>query len=191
MRKIVLASSSPRRKELLSKTGLRFVVRPGMYEEDMTLALKPVELAKLLSRGKAESVAKSHKNAIVIGADTFVALSGEVLGKPHTVPKARAMLKKLSGKCHAVITGFAIIDTKSKKTISRAVTTKVYFKKLSSREINAYIKTGEPLERGGSYAIQGIGSMFVSKIEGDFFNVMGLPINALMEELKKFGISVF
>jgi septum formation protein len=191
MRKIILASTSPRRKELLAKTGLRFVVRPGTYEEDMMLALKPTELAKLLSRGKAESVAKSYKNAIVIGADTFVVFGNKVLGKPHTAARARATLGMLSGKCHSVITGFTIIDTKSKKAISRAVVTKVYFGKLSSREISAYIKTGEPLERGGSYAIQERGSVFVKKIDGDFFNVMGLPINALMEELKKIGVVIF
>src|ERR1035437_1103076 len=126
MRKIILASSSPRRKEILSKTGLKFLVDVGDYEEDMTLNMKPMELVKVLSRGKAESVAKRHKNAIIIGADTFIAYKDHLMGKPHTPEKATAMLKKLSGKVHSVITGFTIIDTKTKKSVSRAVESKVY-----------------------------------------------------------------
>lgn len=190
-RKIILASSSPRRKELLAKTGLLFSVEPSGYEEDMGLKLDPIALANVLSAGKAEGVARNHKNAIVIGADTFIAHNGRVLGKPHTQARAKAMLKSLSGKAHSVITGFTIIDTKNGKRISRAVESKVYFKKMSDREIDAYIKTGEPLERGGAYAIQELGSVFVEKIEGDFFGVMGLPIFELVKELAKFGISVW
>src|SRR3989344_5050457 len=146
MRKIVLASTSPRRKELLGKTGLTFVVDPGDYEEDMTLKMTPTRLAKHLSRGKAESVARRHSDAIVIGADTFIAHKGVLMGKPHTPSKATTMLKKLSGRAHSVITGFTIIDTKSGKNISRAVSSKVHFKKLTTREIEAYVRTGEPLE---------------------------------------------
>ncbi len=129
MRKIVLASSSLRRKELLTKTGLKFVVDPGNYEEDMTLRMKPTELAKVLSRGKAESVAKSYKDAIVIGADTFIAYKNQIMGKPHTSARAIAMLKQLSGKGHRVITGITIIDTKDGKRISRAFESLVYFRK--------------------------------------------------------------
>jgi septum formation protein len=189
-RKIILASSSPRRKELLAKTGLKFVVDPSDYEEDMSLKMKPIEIAKVLSRGKAESVAKRHENAVVIGADTFIAYKGELLGKPHTPGKATAMLKKLSGKAHSVITGFTIIDTKTGKTVSRAVESKVYFKKMTPREIAAYVKTGEPLERAAGYAIQEIGSIFIRRIEGDFFGIMGLPVYELVQELKRFGIDI-
>jgi septum formation protein len=190
MRKIVLASSSPRRKELLEKTGLQFVVDPGDYEEDMTMKLKPIELAKTLSRGKAESVAKRHKDAIIIGADTFIAYKNEVMGKPHTPPRAIARLKQLSGKTHSVITGFTIIDTRSGKSISRAIESKVKLRKMTPREISAYVKTGEPLERAAGYAIQELGSVFIEKVDGDFFSVIGLPVYELVKELKRFGVDV-
>lgn len=190
MRKIVLASSSPRRKELLEKTGLQFIVDPGDYEEDMTMKLKPIELAKTLSRGKAESVAKRHKNAIIIGADTFIAYKNEVMGKPYTPPRAIARLKQLSGKTHSVITGFTIIDTRSGKSISRAIESKVKLRKMTPREISAYVKTGEPLERAAGYAIQELGSVFIEKVDGDFFSVIGLPVYELVKELKRFGVDV-
>jgi septum formation protein len=127
----------------------------------------------------------------VIGADTFIAYKGQILGKPHTAERAKAMLKQLNGKAHSVITGFSIIDTTTKKRISRAIECRVYFRKMSDREIDAYIKTGEPLERAGAYAIQERGSVFIRKTEGDFFTIMGLPVYELVEELKKFGIHVF
>jgi septum formation protein len=190
MRKIILASSSPRRKELLEKTGLQFVVDPGDYEEDMTMKLKPIELAKTLSRGKAESVAKRHKDAIIIGADTFIAYKNEVMGKPHTPVRAIARLKQLSGKAHSVITGFTIIDTKTGKSISRAIESKVKLRKMTPREIAAYVKTGEPLERAAGYAIQELGSVFIEKVDGDFFSVIGLPVYELVKELKRFGVDV-
>jgi septum formation protein len=191
MRKIILASTSPRRKELLAKTGLRFRAVPSDYEEDMSLKLSPKELAKVLSMGKAEAVAKKYKDAIVIGADTFIAFKNEVLGKPHTPERARMMLKKLNGKANSVITGFSIIDTKTGQRVSRAIVCKVYFRRMTDHEIDAYIKTGEPLERAGAYAVQERGSVFVRKTEGDFFTIMGLPIYELVQELKKFGIEVF
>lgn len=191
MRKIILASTSPRRRELLAKTGLRFSVVPSNYEEDMTLKLPPKELAKILSMGKAEAVAKKYKNAIVTGADTFVAYNNRLLGKPHTPEKAKVMLKQLSGKVNSVITGFSIIDTKTDRRVSRATECKVYLRNMTDREINAYVKTGEPLDKAGAYAVQERGSVFVRKTEGDFLTIMGLPVYELMQELKKFGIEVF
>jgi len=191
MRKIILASTSPRRKELLAKTGLKFSVVPSDYEEDMTLALPPKKLAEVLSMGKAAAVAKKYRNAIVIGADTFIFFKGAVLGKPHTPKKAKAMLKQLSGKMNSAITGFSIIDTKTGKRVSRAIECKVYLRKITDREIDAYVKTGEPLGRAGAYAVQERGSVFVRKTEGDFFTIMGLPVYELVQELKKFGVSVF
>jgi septum formation protein len=188
MRKIILASTSPRRKELLAKTGLKFRAIPSDYEEDMTLKLPPKELAKVLSMGKAEAVAKKYKNAIVIGADTFIVYKDHILGKPHTAERARAMLRQLNGKAHSVVTGFSIIDTKIGKHISRAIECKVYFRRMTECEIDTYIKTGEPLERAGAYAIQERGSVFVRKTEGDFFTIMGLPVYELAQELKKFGV---
>lgn len=156
----------------------------------MSDAIPPMELAKKLSLGKASDVADSQEGAVVIGADTFIAFEGKVLGKPINENDAKEMLKRMSGKSHSVITGFTIIDTDSKQTLSHAVETKVYFKKLTNEEIDSYVSTGEPLDKAGSYAIQGLGAILVEKIEGDYFNVMGLPLNSLVEKLKEFDIFV-
>lgn len=190
MKKIILASSSPRRKQLLEQIGLKFEVDSSNYEEDMTLKMEPAKLAEFLSLGKAEDVAQRHKDSIIISADTIVAVDGEVSGKPKTPERAKYMLQKFSGKAHSVITGFTIIDTGANKQISKSVETKVYFKNLSEEEIDAYIATGEPLDKGGGYAIQGLAALFVEKIEGDYFNIVGLPILALTTELKNFGINI-
>ena len=190
MRTIILASASPRRKELLEKIGLRFEVEPGNYQEDMPLGLEPHQLAQKISLAKAKSVARQHQNAIVLAADTFGIFEGKVLGKPHTEAEARTMLKTLSGRSHSVITGFTLIDTAKNKTLSKSVETKVYIRKLTLAEIDAYVKSKEPLDKAGAYAIQGLGAVFVEKIEGDYFNVVGLPLSALTEALKEFGINI-
>ena len=190
MRKIILASASPRRKEILKKTGLHFSICTSDYKEDINLSLKPRALAKFLSRKKAETVAHKYKNAIIIAADTFIVFKNRLLGKPHTDREAEKMLNMLNGKAHSVITGFTIMDTASKKILSRSVETKVYFKKLGRKEINAYVRSKEPLDKAGAYAIQGLGSAFIERIDGDFLNVVGLPLRALTEGLKKFGITV-
>jgi septum formation protein len=190
MRKIMLASASPRRKEILRKTGLNFSTCTSDYKEDINLSLKPRALAKFLSRKKAETVARKYKNAIIITADTFIVFKNRLLGKPHTDKEAKKMLNMLNGKAHSVITGFTIMDTASKKILSRSVETKVYFKKLGRKEINAYVRSKEPLDKAGAYAIQGLGSVFIERIDGDFLNVVGLPLLALTESLKKFGITV-
>lgn len=192
MTKIILASASPRRKKLFEKLQIPFSVEVSDYEERMDLELKPPELAKALSRGKAEAVAMRHKGeeAIIIGADTFVVLNNKILGKPHFAEKAREMIRELSGKAHSVITGFTIIDAKSGKTVSRAVESRVYFRKLTDKEIDNYVKTGEPLDKAGAYAIQEAGSVLIEKTEGDYTNIVGLPLAPLVEEFKNFGISL-
>jgi len=190
MEKIILASQSPRRKELLEQIGLNFEIEPSNYQEDMSLRMAPGKLAKYLSLGKAKDVAKRHKNSIIIAADTFCVLGKEVFGKPKTVERAKMILHKFSGRAHAVITGFTIIDTRTDKSFSEFVKTKVYFKKLSEEEINAYVATGEPLNFAGAYAIQHLGGLFVRKIVGDYSNIIGLPIPALAAELEKFGINI-
>jgi septum formation protein len=187
---IILASASPRRKEILEKTGLKFRVDESDYEEKIDPGLKPHELARFLSRKKARHVARRHRNALVIAADTIVVLRGRLFGKPRNEEEAKEMLRALSGKAHSVITGFTIIDTAGKKEISRSAESKVFFKRLSADEIEAYIRSGEPLDKAGAYGVQGLGAVIVKRIEGDFFNVMGLPLNALTESLKKFGIKV-
>ena len=156
----------------------------------MPSTLKPHELAQKISLEKAKVVASKHQNVIVIAADTFIVFGGQILGKPHTEKEARQMLEAISGKSHSVITGFTIIDTDKNKTLSKSVETKVYIKKLTLAEIDSYLKSKEPLDKAGAYAIQGLGAVFVEKIEGDYFNVIGLPLSALTEALKEFGINI-
>ncbi len=189
-RKIILASASPRRKEILEKTGLKIFVDAGDYKEDMDLALKPHQLARFLSSEKAKTIAVKYANALIIAADTFIVFRGRLLGKPHTEGEAGRMLTLLNGKPHSVITGFTVIDTNTKKKLSRSVETRVYLRKMTLHEIETYVKTGEPLDKAGAYAIQGLGAVIVKKIEGDYFNVMGLPLSSLTEMLKKFGVYV-
>ena len=188
MRKIILASTSPRRKELLSKTGLVFEAVASNYEEDMSLLMPPDELVKFLSRGKAESVAQNYDDAIIIGGDTFISINGQILGKPYTPERAKEMLNILSGNEHSVFTGFTIIDTKNNKILSDVVEAKIKFKDLSDEEIDEYIETGEPLSRAGAYAIQTIGDTFVESLNGDYDSIIGLPVKDLMKALRSFDI---
>ena len=190
MKTIILASASPRRKVLLEKIGLIFEVEPSNYEEDMLMRLEPHGFAQKLSLEKARVVAGKHKNSIVIAADTFIVFGGQILGKPHTEKDAREMLEAISGKYHSVITGFSIIDTGKNKTLSKSIETKVYIRKLTLAEIDSYVKSKEPLDKAGAYAIQGLGSVFVEKIDGDYYNVVGLPLSALTEALKEFGVNI-
>ncbi len=187
-KRVILASASPRRKELLEKLGLKFEVEASNYAEELRPGLAPHELVRHISLAKARIVAARHPNAIVIAADTIGILRGKVIGKPHTPDEARKMLATLSGRSHTVITGFTIIDTETNKTRTESVETKVYFRKLDSAEIEAYVKSGEPLDKAGGYAIQGRGALLVERIEGDYFNVVGLPLSALAASLKEFGI---
>ena len=192
MKPIVLASTSPRRKEILSIPGTPFTVTASDYEEDMSLNMKPFDLAKYLSDGKASAIIKKYPNHIIIGADTFVAINDELLGKPKTIEKSVEMLHKINGKIVSVITGFTIIDTETNTKSSQAIETKVYINNLSDEEINNYANSKEPLDKAGAFAIQGLGALIVQKIEGDYFNVMGLPLFAVCvsQELKKFGITL-
>jgi septum formation protein len=190
MKRVILASASPRRKELLEKIGLKFEVEPSNYVENMRSKLSPDELARAMSLEKAKVVAGKHKNAIVIAADTFIVFRGKILGKPNTSAEARKMLMSLKGRSHSVITGFTILDTNKNKVLTRSVETVVHIKNLTSEEVDAYVRSKEPLDKAGAYAIQGLGSVIVEKIEGDYFNVIGLPVSVLVEGLKEFGIHI-
>ena len=190
MKQIILASTSPRRKELLSKTGLKFLAVKSGYEEDMTLKMKPNKLVEFLSKNKALAVADKYPESIIISGDTIVAYKEKVLGKPKSKIEAKKFLQMLSGKTHEVITAFTIFDSQTKKVFTKSIPTKITMKKLSDKEIDWYIKTGEPLDKAGAYAIQGLGSMFITKISGDYFATVGLPIYHLVKELKKFGIEI-
>ncbi|MFC2035364.1 Maf family protein [Chloroflexota bacterium] len=190
MRTIILASASPRRKELLEKIGLRFKVEPSYYEEDTFARLEPHASAKQISLEKAKAVASKHENAIVIAADTCIVFGNKIWGKPHTGKQARKMLEVISGKSHSVVTGFSIIDTNKNKKLSKSVETEVHIRKLTLTEIDNYVKSKEPLDKAGAYAIQGLGAVFVERIEGDYSNVVGLPLSPLTEALKEFGIDI-
>lgn len=188
--KIILASTSARRKELFEKLRLPFTIEASDYEEDMTLKIPPLKLAKTLSYGKALAVAKKHKSGIVIGADTFVVFDNHLLGKPKSELEAVKMLKKLSGQRVDILTGLTIINIASGKKVSITDITKVYIKKLSKQEIENYVASGEPMGKAGAFAIQGLGAVIIKKIEGDFMGAMGLPLFILAKELKKLGIYV-
>ncbi len=190
MRKIILASSSPRRKDILRNAGLKFKTANSNYEEDLSLKLEPHKLAKFLSKEKASAVAHKYKDAVIISADTFILFKSNILGKPHTKARAKKMLEMLNNKTHSVITGFTVLDTASGKRTSKSVETKVTFKKLSAKEIDAYVRTGEPLDKAGAYGIQGLGALLVRKIDGDYLNVIGLPLTSLADCLKKFSIDL-
>jgi septum formation protein len=190
MKRIILASGSPRRKALLEQLGLKFTVDARVREDTEYAGQEPHQLARETSIKKAESVASDYPDAIIIAADTFGVIDGRIIGKPHSESEARAMLAALSGKSHTVITGFSVLDTITHKAVSRSVETTVHMKRITKSEIEAYMKTGESLDKAGAYAIQGLGAVLVEKIEGDYFNVMGLPLCALAEVLKEFGVNV-
>jgi len=188
MRKIVLASASPRRAELLRQTGIKFEVEPAANEEAPFKTGDPHEYARSLSLSKAREVGARHNDALVIAADTFGMLDGRFIGKPRTPAGAVKILESMSGKRHTVISGFTVLDSRSGDYVSRSVETGVYFRKLSRGEVEAYVTTGEPLDKAGAYAIQGKGAALVERIEGDYYNVVGLPLAALAEALKEFGV---
>lgn len=188
MKTIVLASSSPRRKELLEKTGLKFIVDSAGGGESLDSKLAPRELAKYLSGEKARAAAIKYPSSLIIAADTFGVLGGKLLGKPADERQAVEMLKMMSGRKHTVITGFTVLDASSGRSVTEVVETGVQFHALSEDEINAYVRSGEPLDKAGAYAIQGLGALLVDKIDGDYYNVVGLPLAALAKALKKFGV---
>lgn len=189
MKQLILASGSPARKEILNRTKIPFIVDVSNYEEDMTLNLEPKDLATYLSKGKAQDVANKHKNAVVLGADSFAVFDKQLLGKPPTIERAKEMLSMLSGKAHSFVTGFTIIDTTDGKVYSDTVETKVYFKMLSADDIDGYLAKENVLNNAGAYIIQDLGAVLIEKIEGSYSNVMGLPIAQVAAALKQFNIN--
>lgn len=190
MQKIILASTSPRRKELFSKLNIPFDVIASNYTENMTLEMSPHELAKFLSKQKAQEIAERYPDHIILGADTFVVLDSKLLGKPHTPKIAKEMLKRISGQKLEIITGTTITHSAVLKSVSWAKSTHVYIKKLSALEIENYVATGEPLDKAGAFAIQELGGVLIEKIEGDYPNAVGLSLFETTRALKKFGIKI-
>ncbi|MFO7578198.1 MAG: Maf family protein [Pelovirga sp.] len=187
---LVLASASPRRRELLAQIGLHFRIIPSTAVETELAGETPADMVRRLSLSKASEVAGRCDNSArwVIGSDTIVVLEDEVLGKPRDNAHAAVMLRKLSGHSHRVLSGFAVIDRQQQRQRVEAVTTVVRFRQLTEEEIARYIATGEPADKAGAYAIQGIGACFVSGIEGSYSNVVGLPLCRLTLALKELGV---
>ena len=184
MADIILASASPGRKELMTTAGIDFSVKVADIAEKIPEGAKPYEAVMSLALQKAQAVAADNQDDIVIGADTIVVLDNEILGKPKDKNDAKRMLAELSGKAHSVYTGVAII--KGKKIKSFFDETRVEFYHLSEKEIDCYVETGEPMDKAGAYGIQGRGCLLVKKIDGDYFNVVGLPVSKLYRELSDF-----
>ncbi|MDR0405725.1 MAG: Maf family protein [Clostridiales bacterium] len=194
MKRIILASASPRRKELLSRICASFEVIPSDADEafDPSAAcaenVRNIALAKALAVVRAGGVAAG--DCVVIGADTVVSIDGEPLGKPRDADDAARMLARLSGRAHTVFTGYAAVRGSDGKTEAGVEETTVLFRELSGGEIAEYIKTGEPMDKAGAYGVQGIGAIFITRIEGDYSNVMGLPLCRMALTLRKFGVDI-
>ena len=186
MKRFIVASASPRRKELLENVGLSFEVIPSDADESSVRADSPEELVKSLAELKAKSIFDRNTDAVVLGCDTVVEYGGVILGKPKSREEAKEMLSVLSGKKHNVHTGVCIID--SEKTVSFVNTVKVEFYELEKELIDAYVATGECDDKAGAYGIQGKGCVLVKGIEGDYFSVVGLPGAQTVRELKAFGV---
>lgn len=198
MKKYILASASPRRRELLEQLGLNFdIVVAPIDESGIDKGMAPDLYTGVLSMYKAAAVAKvlreqGRKKEIIIAADTIVYLDGQILGKPEDEKEAKQMLSSLSGREHEVYTGLCVMRIKDGYSVSRSVKTTVMFKELTEAEIDAYIKTLEYSDKAGSYAIQGKASAFIKGISGDYFNVVGLPLQELYDILKnEFNIQLF
>lgn len=189
MKRIVLASASPRRAELLRQVALPFEVMVSDAEEEI-LDLPPGEFAKSTAFQKARIISRNVMEGIIIAADTIVAVDEKILGKPANAQEAFNMLNMLNGRKHQVYTGLCIIDMPSAYYFLDFCKTDVYFNKLTEEEIKSYIDTGEPFDKAGAYGIQGKGALLVDKIKGCYFNVVGLPLALLHQALKEFNINL-
>lgn len=183
---IILASKSPRRKQLLSMMGLEFTVQTADIDETMDPSQTPAHEVAAVSARKAEKIAALHPQDVIVSADTIVVIDGKILGKPKDEQDAARMLRLLSGRTHTVYTGLTVHA--NGKANTQVVSTGVTFRDLSNAEIAAYIETKEPMDKAGAYGIQGYGSMFVSHLDGDYFCVMGLPVCTLAWMLRDAGV---
>ncbi|MDO8683278.1 MAG: Maf family protein [Armatimonadota bacterium] len=193
-RRIILASASPRRRELLGLICPEFEVGPSDFDESrISSELPPAEYVAVSARRKARAVASGLDNAIVIGADTIVVVGGEILGKPSDTDDARRMLRIISGRTHQVYTGLCVIEIRNGTTIEKSgiESTDVTVRRLTDSMIERYLTTGEPMDKAGAYAIQGKGAVLIERIKGCYFNVVGLPIYLLSLLLEELGMEVF
>lgn len=184
--KFVLASASPRRRELLENIGLKFEIMADNSDEEFAENEQPFDTVKRLAKQKALNVAgKVQSDAIIIGADTVVSIDGKILGKPKDETEAEEMLSLLSGRRHTVFTGIAVIEKSSGRIVSDFEATDVKFRELSREEIKEYVRSGEPMDKAGAYGIQNLGALLIEGIDGDYFNVVGLPLCKLGIILKQ------
>jgi len=186
-RSLILASASPRRNDLLAEAGYVFEVAPADVDESLPGGMPPEDAAVEVARRKALAVAAA--GSVVLAADTIVVTpSGEIVGKPVDAADARRMLRRLSGTTHVVVTGILVTDAQTGAALSRAVATRVFFARMTDAEIDAYVESGEALGKAGAYAIQETGDRFVTRIEGSYTNVVGLPMEAVRETLAELGV---
>ena len=185
---VILASQSPRRRELLGLTGLPFIVRAADIDETMDSGKAPFDEVARVSRLKAEAVARKPED-VVIAADTIVVCEGEVLGKPRNEADAFRILSLLSGRHHEVMTGMTVVC--GDKAITHTEVTKIHFRELHPEEIRAYIASGEPMDKAGAYGIQGGAALFADEMVGDYYNVMGLPVCRLAVILRSLGLPIW
>ncbi len=185
---LILASASPRRARLLSLVGLEFETRPSHLDEEKFAVPEPEKHVLQLSRLKAEQIAETIENGIVLGADTVVVLDDVILEKPVDEKDARRILKLLGGRFHQVYTGFTLVDQPSARSVSDFDMTWVHFRELSEREIDDYVASGSPMDKAGAYGIQDSSAIFVDRIEGCFYNVVGFPLAKFYETLEQFTI---
>ena len=183
--RVILASASPRRRELLTLIGIAHEVEPADIDESLRPGERPAAHAERLARTKAHTIAERRPDAVVIAADTIVVVDGDVLGKPRDEAAARAMLKRLSGRTHTVLTAIAV--ARAALTESAVESVDVTFRALTDDEIDSYIATGEPMDKAGAYGIQGFGATIVERVDGDYFSVMGLGLRRLVELLARIG----
>ena len=182
--RFILASASPRRIELLKLMGIDFAVVPSGVDETFQRGEPPREHVLRLSEEKALSVSRRHPDAWVLGADTIVIVAGEVLGKPESIPEAKEMLEKLSGREHEVFTGFSIVREDTGTRVRNVVASSVLFREISGDEMSWYAGLEEPYDKAGAYAVQGMGAFFIREIRGSYTNVMGLPLCEVVDTLK-------
>jgi len=189
-REIILASGSPRRRELLSQLGLSFKVMPSYIDEKTPLLMTPEEIVRENAFQKAKHAGSISRSGLIIAADTLVALGEQVFGKPRDETEATRMLLALSGKQHQVYTAISVVDVDNNRWQTECRVTEVYMKELSRTQIHNYVATGEPLGKAGGYAIQGLGAIFIDRIDGCYTNVVGLSLPLLAEMLADFGVII-
>lgn len=187
-RQIILASISPRRRELMKLFKIKFKAVESGYDEVVDPRLPHSELVKFLALGKAKTAAKKYPNAIIIAADTMVSFKGKAIGKPKNQREAFLMLKKFSGTVHSTVSGVVVLDAKTKQIFTHCDGIKIYFKKLSDAEIKAYLLHNEALDKAGAYGPLGKGMNLIKKIEGDYTTAIGMPLNFVFNSLLKLGV---